>query len=126
VGRWSQSRKRGTAAPYFPPNAIPDPPGDSDWTWSQDPDGPNGIANLDISLPAGAIGWQLWGSLNGGPFAYGDQDPAGTGFLTFDFGGATPGDLAAGKVRWIVSGAGEGDPDTVYSDFSATKSFDET
>lgn len=117
MGRWAQYRKRGSTRESIQP---PQPPTPTDWSWdwNDDEDLANATAII-VTLPPGAIGWQLEQNVNAGPFTYADQ--------TFDLevllgiAGTSADDVVGGRVRWIVSGAGHGDPDSVYSDWSATK-----
>lgn len=115
MGRWAQYRKRGsTREPVQPPSA----PTDSDWSLIWSDFDANAQAQISLpSFPPGAIGCNFWEHADANPFAYADQT-FNVGDGMFGPGGQGSASSIFGKIRWIISGAGEGDPDTVYSDFS--------
>jgi hypothetical protein len=119
MGKWAQQRKRGSCPSGG--TATP-PPTDADWVWTFDEEDGEGIASFVGVPPAGAIGWQLYSEDADPPEFYVDQAP--TGFTDLFNSGPLPSDEEIfARVRFIISGAGNGDPDTVYSEFSSVKSF---
>ena len=119
MGRWAQYRKRGSTRESLQP---PPPPSPSDWTWTFDEDNDQGIASFIGTPPAGQIGWQLFAEDSDPPAVYRDQ---ALGALTdLFYTGPLPSDEDIfASVRFILSGAGDGDPDSTYTDQSASKSF---
>lgn len=122
MGRWAQSRKRGSDSVLVAAAALPEPPGDADWTWAQSGDPSAGDAVFVGAPDPAAIGWQLFADENPDPVTYADQAPVSFDALVLSPAGIIFTQYA--KVRYIVSGAGFGDPGTVYSNFSTVKSYD--
>lgn len=116
MGRWSQSRRRGTSVPQAPDFPLP-PPGDAEWEFSTLGGGSGQCGGDIISgiCPVGADGWEIQVT-NDPDFVIDVGSATGACSDTLepsaDFG--PPGDTVYGRARWLLG-------ELPMSDWSVTK-----